>query len=233
MRSAARSRKASKAGRPTAAELERRKKRVLEVATELFLKHGYEGTSLSDIARKASVATRTLYQHFGDKTSIFAAIVDARIKQAEIKLDGISDDQSLTDVLMQIAQYICGMSFDQEAIPFTRLMIAESSRFPKLMNGIAQSIRERFRANVVQAFKALAARGDIPDGNHTESANVFVDLIVGLAPLRAIMSLQSEPPSTAELAEKVGVFIRGYFGYDAADRGRRVVSGKRAKSATA
>ena len=42
----------SGAGRPTAVELERRKARVMEVATQLFVANGYAGTSLIDIARQ-------------------------------------------------------------------------------------------------------------------------------------------------------------------------------------
>ena len=54
-----RDKRAGQAGRPTASELERRKARVMEVATELFISHGYAGTSLIDIARGAAVVKRT------------------------------------------------------------------------------------------------------------------------------------------------------------------------------
>ena len=75
----------NQAGRPTAAELEKRKVRVIEVATELFVSHGFAATSLVDIAREAGVATRTLYEHFGDKEAIFREVIFAR--DAEATLD--------------------------------------------------------------------------------------------------------------------------------------------------
>jgi AcrR family transcriptional regulator len=230
--------KSNKAGRPTASELERRKQRVLDVATELFLKNGYSATSLSDIARKAAVATRTVYQHFGDKEAVFAAIVDARIKGEEVKLDGVADDQSLFDVLMKVAEYACGMSFEQQAVPFTRLMIAESMRFPKLMQGITQSIEDRFWDNVGHAFKTLAARGDIPGGDQREAVQFFIDLILGLAPLHAIMNPPYGGPGKAELEAKVRLYILGRFGPEVAKRaqqapGRRLRDVKRSKAAVA
>ncbi len=230
--------KSNKAGRPTASELERRKRRVLDVATELFLKNGYTATSLSDIARKAQVATRTVYQHFGDKEKIFTAIVDKRIKGEELKLEGIADDQSLFDVLMKVAEYACGMSFDQQAVPFTRLMIAESTRFPKLMQGITQSIEDRFWDNVGHAFKTLAARGDIPGGDQREAVQFFIDLILGLAPLHAIMNPPYDGPSKAELEGKVRLYILGRFGPEVAKRAqslpsRKLREVKRAKAAVA
>ena len=216
MRTKSRTAKTGKAGRPTAAELERRKKRVLDIATELFLKNGYTATSLLDIARRAGVATRTVYQHFGDKPSIFAAIVDKRIKGEENKLDSVLNDRSLFDVLMKVAAYACGMSFEQQAIPFTRLMIAESGRFPKMMQEITESIIDRFYGNVVPTFEALAARGDIPGGDQRETASLFIDLVLGLAPLRAIMTRPNNLPTKALLETKVQLFILGRFGTEIA-----------------
>ena len=74
-------RQANQAGRPTAVELERRKGRVMEVATALFVANGYAATSLVDIARGAGVATRTLYRHFGDKEALFREVIFARDAQ--------------------------------------------------------------------------------------------------------------------------------------------------------
>ena len=45
----------NQAGRPTAAELEKRKALVMEIATHLFVAQGYAATSLVDIAKGAGV----------------------------------------------------------------------------------------------------------------------------------------------------------------------------------
>src|SRR6266446_4949923 len=68
----------SSAGRPTADELERRKARVMEVATALFVERGFAATALIDIASFSGVATRTLYQHYGDKEGLFREVIYAR-----------------------------------------------------------------------------------------------------------------------------------------------------------
>ena len=38
------------------------KQRIYRVAADLFLKNGYQNTTLSDIAKKAEVSTGTLYR---------------------------------------------------------------------------------------------------------------------------------------------------------------------------
>jgi AcrR family transcriptional regulator len=55
---------------------ERSRRQVLDVALELFSRHGYRATSVRDIAAKARVSTGNLYHHFPDKEAIFNALLD-------------------------------------------------------------------------------------------------------------------------------------------------------------
>ncbi len=64
--------------KPTATprgELARMK--LLETAHGLFIRHGFHGTSMRQIAAAAGVAVGGIYNHFHDKEAIFAAVLDA------------------------------------------------------------------------------------------------------------------------------------------------------------
>jgi AcrR family transcriptional regulator len=50
--------------------------RLIETAYALFLKKGFHGTSLRDIAEGAGVAVGGIYNHFQDKEEIFAVVLD-------------------------------------------------------------------------------------------------------------------------------------------------------------
>src|SRR4051794_40230231 len=50
--------------------------RILDVALELFAEHGYEKTSLREIADRLGVTKAALYYHFRTKEDILAGIVD-------------------------------------------------------------------------------------------------------------------------------------------------------------
>ena len=78
--SATLARPANRAGRPTKADLERRKARIIEVAEAMFIEQGFAATTLEGIAREAGVATRTLYHHYGDKAALFRVIVHERTR---------------------------------------------------------------------------------------------------------------------------------------------------------
>lgn len=53
----------------------RRRRQILEAATELFATHGYRKTSISDIAERAGVAKATFYLHFAAKSDVLVAAI--------------------------------------------------------------------------------------------------------------------------------------------------------------
>ena len=205
------SRPKGQAGRPTAAELERRKARVMAIATDLFIQNGYAGTSLIDIARGAGVATRTLYQHFGDKEALFREVVYARDTAGAIDKPRIADGDTLFDTLMRVAQYTIDVTYRPRAVGLMRLMIAEGQRFPDFMKQAANSIYGRFQRNIANVFVALEEAGCIPHGDHARSAQLFSDLVNGSGPLMVYTEWRAALPSQEEMELRVELFIRGRF----------------------
>lgn len=57
-----------------------REEQVLGVAFESFAAQGYEGTSMSLIAREAGVTKPILYKHYGSKDGLFAACVERMVE---------------------------------------------------------------------------------------------------------------------------------------------------------
>ncbi|WP_240231021.1 TetR/AcrR family transcriptional regulator [Devosia lacusdianchii] len=53
-----------------------KRRRILDAALFLVLRHGLRGTTMEAIAREAGIAKPTLYAQFSDKDAIFAGIVD-------------------------------------------------------------------------------------------------------------------------------------------------------------
>ena len=58
-----------------------RREQLIEVATKLFAKYGYEATTTAAIAEAAGVTEPILYRHFKSKQELFVAITRAMSKQ--------------------------------------------------------------------------------------------------------------------------------------------------------
>src|ERR1700704_1466636 len=54
---------------------ERRRPLVLDAAFELFLEHGYDGTSMEAVARAAGVTKPVVYDCFASKEELFTALL--------------------------------------------------------------------------------------------------------------------------------------------------------------
>jgi AcrR family transcriptional regulator len=58
---------------------ERKRRRIMEAATELFVQHGYRKTSVDDVAREAGVAKGTVYLYFKTKADLMMqAIIEEK-----------------------------------------------------------------------------------------------------------------------------------------------------------
>jgi AcrR family transcriptional regulator len=56
-------------------EIEGRRKLILTTATDLFLRNGFSGVTLDDIASAIEFSKGTIYNHFSSKEEIFASIL--------------------------------------------------------------------------------------------------------------------------------------------------------------
>ncbi len=72
---------------------------ILEAATELFLKEGFDKTSMRGIAEKIEYSAATIYLHFKDKNEIFKAIHD---KGFEIFFGKLSESQKIENPYMRL-----------------------------------------------------------------------------------------------------------------------------------
>ncbi|MGI9125058.1 MAG: TetR family transcriptional regulator [Mycobacterium sp.] len=65
------------------ARAEATRRRIVDVATELFKKSGFSGTPLNQIIRKADVTPGAFYYHFGSKDDVAFAIISEVAEQMD------------------------------------------------------------------------------------------------------------------------------------------------------
>jgi len=63
--------------RMTAAE---RREQLIEIARALFAERGVDGTTVEEIASRASVSKPVVYEHFGGKEGLYAVVVDREVQ---------------------------------------------------------------------------------------------------------------------------------------------------------
>ncbi|MFT8593724.1 MAG: TetR/AcrR family transcriptional regulator [Bifidobacterium sp.] len=57
-----------------------RREQLLAIGRSLFAEHGFESTSVEEIASKAKVSKPIVYEHFGGKEGLYAVVVDREMQ---------------------------------------------------------------------------------------------------------------------------------------------------------
>jgi AcrR family transcriptional regulator len=77
-----------------------RKQAIVDIATELFLKQGYKGTSIRQIADAVGVTEAAIYYHFKDgKRELLREIFNAELPSLDLVMSSCQPSTSLNDVL--------------------------------------------------------------------------------------------------------------------------------------
>src|SRR5215831_13258733 len=92
-------------GRPSRSHSQQLGERILDVATQLFLAHGYGATSIEAVAQRARISKRTFYHRFPDKAALFSAVVRRIIEELRPPSDWpLYQGGSLEQVLGRLAR---------------------------------------------------------------------------------------------------------------------------------
>ena len=107
----------------------------MQAATEVFVRHGYVGATMDEVAARASVSKQTLYKQFSDKENLFAdVILEAILTQLFGRLTNAADaaaesDDARAGLRALADSYLAGL-LQPDVIRLRRLVIGEADRFP-------------------------------------------------------------------------------------------------------
>jgi AcrR family transcriptional regulator len=90
-----------------AEQAERNRALLLAAARRVFLKRGYHGASVEQIAAEAGFSTGAVYSQFGGKADLFFALLDARITERAADntraAEGLTGDEGIARLLENAA----------------------------------------------------------------------------------------------------------------------------------
>jgi AcrR family transcriptional regulator len=77
-------------GRRTRLTAGQRRETILEAATEVFAASGYRAGKVSDVAARIGVTEPVVFQNFGSKAALFAAVLDRLADDVRASLDDLA-----------------------------------------------------------------------------------------------------------------------------------------------
>lgn len=213
MRIAKQSSKDTRVGRT-----QRKRQTILEAAADLFLRTGYLGTSMDEVAQRADVSKQTVYAQFSSKEALFVAMVGSMTSAAasEIHSDlGVArNEEEVSGYLRAYAERQLLVVLTPRLMQLRRLVIGEVGRFPQLGRSVYEGGPLRAISAIATSLEELADRGLLAIDDPVAAASHFNWLVMG-DPVNKVMLLGDDAiPSRAVLerhvANAVRAFLEGY-----------------------
>jgi TetR/AcrR family transcriptional regulator, mexJK operon transcriptional repressor len=193
----------------------RKHRAILDAATTVFLRSGYVGTSMDEIAALARVSKQTVYKHFADKESLFTAIVSAAVDAAgdpvTAEAIALADSEDLAGDLRALARDQLDKVMQPRLMQLRRLVIGEAGRFPELGRAFYDRGAGRTTAALAAAFERLTERGQLRTPDPQLAASHFNWLVMAAPVNRAMLLGDDAIPSAAELDRYAEGGVRAFL----------------------
>jgi TetR/AcrR family transcriptional regulator, mexJK operon transcriptional repressor len=195
-----------------------KRRAILAAARDLFLRTGFAGTSMDDVAAAAGASKVTVYKHFADKQRLFLAVVTDAIAQAEettrALVDGLATSVDVERDLRAFARQHVADVTQPHLVQLRRMIIAEAVRFPELARTWHRAGPERGHATLATRIRELDRRGLLRAPDPLLAAQHLNYLILSVPVNEAMFSGRDTPYSRRLLNryadEAVRVFMAAY-----------------------
>jgi TetR/AcrR family transcriptional repressor of mexJK operon len=196
----------------------RKRRAIMDAASTLFLRNGYQGTSMDEIAALAAVSKQTVYKNFADKERLFSDIIMGVATSVdaftEVVAAALHDTDDVAKALGELGRMYITVVMQPQILQMRRLLIAEANRFPDLTRAYYERAPERVLTALAPELAHLNEKGllNVPDPGL--AARHFAFLILG-TPLDKAMFYGDNPGyDDTELRrfadEGVRVFLAAY-----------------------
>ncbi|HET9049287.1 MAG TPA: TetR/AcrR family transcriptional regulator [Chiayiivirga sp.] len=198
-------------GRPKSLK---KRRAILDAAKCLFLRNGFDGTSVEQIAADAGVSKLTVYSHFQDKDALFlSAIEDHCCQQLPDALFAPPKRAPIEKALMDIGLRFHGLLASEDAVALHRMLVGDARTAERLGPLFWQASGARILGSLDSFLGAAVARDELAIEDTREAAAQFLFLLKGEINLRLLCGASGCSHGgdvQAHVASVVRMFMRAY-----------------------
>jgi AcrR family transcriptional regulator len=201
----------SKGGRPSLEDVPRRNEHLLEVATENFIRFGFNATTLDRIAAEAGVAKRTIYARYPDKQALFFVVMRRLSEDRVFESQPRDDELPLREGLRKRAKVMMELSLTDRHLAIARLFMVELAHFPELGKSLWKAVEDEQGDSMTEYFRSHQRKQNIRPVNLALLSELFLFNIFAFTNRVALH--QRDKPSAEEvdayIDNMVDVMLRG------------------------
>lgn len=174
-------------------DLEKRKQ-ILEAAKAVFLKSGYHGSSMNQIARVAGVTKLTIYNHFQDKENLFTCAIEQTCEQSiqaqRFLLEASSD---FHQAFYQACQLTLAVVYLPGAIKLEHLLIELAAEKSPLAQQFYNASRGRIRLLWEDFFQSAGKLQQVLNIDYFQQTELIMSLLLGVRHYEVLLGIRDLP----------------------------------------
>lgn len=186
---------------------------ILEAAKRLFTSQGFDGTSMDQIAAEAGVSKLTVYSHFGDKETLFAAAAKAYCdQQLPSSLFEARPEVPLRERLLQIARAFFASISAPEAVAGHRILCTPQMADSSLPQMFWEAGPKRVQDAFAELLRWRVSTGELEIDDIPRASSQFFTLVKGEPHAHLVFGCGGfcNGDIQAHLAATVDLFLRAY-----------------------
>lgn len=188
-----------------------KRKAILEAAKALFLRKGYEGSSMDAIAAEAGVSKLTVYSHYCDKATLFSAAITAKCEeQLPERLFEFSPQASLESVLLKIGGHYHQLVNSRESVQLQRIVVSMATQEPRLARMFYEAGAQHMLNEMSHLLKLAALTGRLRVDDPHKAAERFFCLLKGGEYFRVLIGFcapMAEEEAARHVRDVVSLFM--------------------------
>jgi TetR/AcrR family transcriptional repressor of mexJK operon len=192
---------------------------IKQAASELMIEVGYEDTNLEAICQRASCSKSAIYQYFGNKQGLLAALTEDVALEISQALHAFHlRELDVAEALLMYSKLALSKILNDKHIAVVRATISSLGRYPELGPTYYQVGAKTAQAALAQYFSAKKASNILDVDDPEWAAHEFQGLLFWERLVAQVVGAQ-QAPSEREIEEHakkvVDTFLKRYRVYEA------------------
>lgn len=185
------------------------RERVMEVATQMFLRYGYSGTSMKALAVELGVSAPAIYWYFSSKEDLYVEVIETSMRDFTtfVQSAATADDPS-TRLGQLVRAHVIWQLDQSDAARTFNLSRAQADEVPLDRLEVVRDLQIKYRDQIRQILQDGRDRGQF----HFDNVNVTAFGVITLCEYVYSWFNPNGKLSSTEVAELLVALVRNMVG---------------------
>src|SRR5258706_9729296 len=199
-------------GRPKQMKDEDRRQALIAAAEDVFAAKGFHAATMDDVAQRARMSKKTIYEQFDSKIDLFNAILDQRKDRLSLEASSWEGIEPGTERLVRCLMTIAERALFPKDMAILRVVIGESKQSPDLSDLFSRTMIDPGPFGVRECLQRLQGEGGPRFDDLQEATDLLTGMALGAVLLKSLVNETyrlTQPELEKRIRRAVDVFLSG------------------------